>query len=136
MSPDSGAARTPPRHVCVTVTWKSEPHTTPETLVEVRMPQSIAQKGLLHSQCLLLFVIIVWHYGVLESEYCNKNKHNTRFAFFVKPRYCSHPVFVFLSFSISPSYKTLPAVSETFPTLRAVIEVLNADPSPRCLKKL
>ncbi|XP_045717097.1 tetratricopeptide repeat protein 13 isoform X2 [Phyllostomus hastatus] len=38
--------------------------------------------------------------------------------------------------SISPSYKTLPAVSETFPTLRSVIEVLNADSSPRCLKKL
>ncbi|XP_054432709.1 tetratricopeptide repeat protein 13 isoform X2 [Pteronotus mesoamericanus] len=38
--------------------------------------------------------------------------------------------------SISPSYKSLPSVSETFPTLRSMIEVLNADSSPRCLKKL
>ncbi|XP_061260788.1 tetratricopeptide repeat protein 13 isoform X5 [Bos javanicus] len=38
--------------------------------------------------------------------------------------------------SISPSYKTLPSVSETFPTLRSMIEVLNTDSSPRCLKKL
>ncbi|XP_074846296.1 tetratricopeptide repeat protein 13 isoform X2 [Carettochelys insculpta] len=36
--------------------------------------------------------------------------------------------------SISPSYKSLPSVSETFPTLRAMIEVLNAD-SSRCRKK-
>ncbi|XP_019405433.1 PREDICTED: tetratricopeptide repeat protein 13 isoform X3 [Crocodylus porosus] len=32
------------------------------------------------------------------------------------------------------SYKSLPSVSETFPTLRAMIEVLNTD-SSRCLKK-
>ncbi|XP_069340837.1 tetratricopeptide repeat protein 13 isoform X8 [Eulemur rufifrons] len=38
--------------------------------------------------------------------------------------------------SISPSYKALPSVSETFPTLRSMIEVLNTDSSPRCLKKL
>nr|XP_012593650.1 tetratricopeptide repeat protein 13 isoform X3 [Microcebus murinus] len=38
--------------------------------------------------------------------------------------------------SISPSYKTLPSVSETFPALRSMIEVLNTDSSPRCLKKL
>ncbi|XP_066239044.1 tetratricopeptide repeat protein 13 isoform X4 [Saccopteryx leptura] len=38
--------------------------------------------------------------------------------------------------SISPSYKILPSVSETFPTLRSMIEVLNTDSSPRCLKKL
>ncbi|KAM6218334.1 tetratricopeptide repeat protein 13 isoform 10-T10 [Rhynchocyon petersi] len=38
--------------------------------------------------------------------------------------------------SISPSYKMLPSVSETFPTLRSMIEVLNTDSSPRCLKKL
>lgn len=38
--------------------------------------------------------------------------------------------------SISPSYKMLPSVSETFPTLRSTIEVLNTDSSPRCLKKL
>ncbi|XP_004712225.1 tetratricopeptide repeat protein 13 isoform X6 [Echinops telfairi] len=37
--------------------------------------------------------------------------------------------------SISPSYKILPSVSETFPTLRSMIEVLNTDSSPRCLKK-
>ncbi|XP_067392105.1 tetratricopeptide repeat protein 13 isoform X2 [Emydura macquarii macquarii] len=37
--------------------------------------------------------------------------------------------------SISPSYKSLPSVSETFPTLRTTIEVLNTD-SSRCLKKL
>lgn len=41
-----------------------------------------------------------------------------------------------LSFSISPSYKALPSVSETFPTLRSMMEVLNTDPSPRCLKQL
>lgn len=40
------------------------------------------------------------------------------------------------SSSISPSYKTLPSVSETFPTLRSMIEVLNTDSTPRCLKKL
>ncbi|KAF7480848.1 Hypothetical predicted protein [Marmota monax] len=38
--------------------------------------------------------------------------------------------------SISPSYKALPSVSETFPTLRSMIEVLNTDSSPRCLKQL
>ncbi|XP_062938784.1 tetratricopeptide repeat protein 13 isoform X4 [Cynocephalus volans] len=38
--------------------------------------------------------------------------------------------------SISPSYKALPSVSETFPTLRSMIEVLNTDSSPPCLKKL
>ncbi|XP_023583924.1 tetratricopeptide repeat protein 13 [Trichechus manatus latirostris] len=38
--------------------------------------------------------------------------------------------------SISPSYKTLPSVSETFPMLRSMIEVLNTDSSPRCLEKL
>ncbi|XP_037676794.1 tetratricopeptide repeat protein 13 isoform X4 [Choloepus didactylus] len=38
--------------------------------------------------------------------------------------------------SISPSYKILPSVSETFPTLRSMIEVLNTDSSLRCLKKL
>ncbi|XP_012593649.2 tetratricopeptide repeat protein 13 isoform X2 [Microcebus murinus] len=38
--------------------------------------------------------------------------------------------------SISPSYKTLPSVSETFPALRSMIEVLNTDSSPPCLKKL
>ncbi|XP_045393255.1 tetratricopeptide repeat protein 13 isoform X3 [Lemur catta] len=38
--------------------------------------------------------------------------------------------------SISPSYKALPSVSETFPTLRSMIEVLNTDSSPGCLKKL
>ncbi|ELK34856.1 Tetratricopeptide repeat protein 13 [Myotis davidii] len=38
--------------------------------------------------------------------------------------------------SISPAYKTLPSVSETFPTLRSMIEVLNADSSPRCLQQL
>uniref|UniRef100_A0A803WFJ2 Tetratricopeptide repeat domain 13 n=1 Tax=Ficedula albicollis TaxID=59894 RepID=A0A803WFJ2_FICAL len=36
--------------------------------------------------------------------------------------------------SISPSYKSLPSVSETFPTLRTMIEVLNTD-SSHCLKK-
>ncbi|XP_059571349.1 tetratricopeptide repeat protein 13 isoform X4 [Alligator mississippiensis] len=36
--------------------------------------------------------------------------------------------------SISPSYKSLPSVSETFPTLRTLIEVLNTD-SSHCLKK-
>ncbi|XP_047376283.1 tetratricopeptide repeat protein 13 isoform X2 [Sciurus carolinensis] len=38
--------------------------------------------------------------------------------------------------SLSPSYKALPSVSEAFPTLRSMIEVLNTDSSPRCLKKL
>ncbi|XP_036210598.1 tetratricopeptide repeat protein 13 isoform X2 [Myotis myotis] len=38
--------------------------------------------------------------------------------------------------SISPAYKALPSVSETFPTLRSMIEVLNADSSPRCLQQL
>ncbi|XP_038168506.1 tetratricopeptide repeat protein 13 isoform X5 [Arvicola amphibius] len=38
--------------------------------------------------------------------------------------------------SISPSYKALPSVSETFPTLRSMMEVLNTDSTPRCLKKL
>ncbi|XP_073912990.1 tetratricopeptide repeat protein 13 isoform X6 [Castor canadensis] len=38
--------------------------------------------------------------------------------------------------SISPSYKALPSVSETFPTLRSMMEVLNTDSAPRCLKKL
>ncbi|XP_039706227.1 tetratricopeptide repeat protein 13 isoform X6 [Pteropus medius] len=37
--------------------------------------------------------------------------------------------------SISPSYKTLPPVSDTFPTLRAMVEVLDADASARCLRK-
>uniref|UniRef100_A0A8C8S3K8 Tetratricopeptide repeat domain 13 n=1 Tax=Pelusios castaneus TaxID=367368 RepID=A0A8C8S3K8_9SAUR len=37
--------------------------------------------------------------------------------------------------SISPSYRSLPSVSETFPTLRTMIEVLNTD-SSRCFKKL
>ncbi|XP_030354903.1 tetratricopeptide repeat protein 13 isoform X6 [Strigops habroptila] len=36
--------------------------------------------------------------------------------------------------SISPSYKSLPSVSETFPTLRTMIEVLNTD-SSHCIKK-
>ncbi|XP_024894836.1 tetratricopeptide repeat protein 13, partial [Pteropus alecto] len=36
--------------------------------------------------------------------------------------------------SISPSYKTLPPVSDTFPTLRAMVEVLDADASARCLR--
>ncbi|XP_036292233.1 tetratricopeptide repeat protein 13 isoform X4 [Pipistrellus kuhlii] len=38
--------------------------------------------------------------------------------------------------SIPPSYKALPSVSETFPTLRSMIEALNADASPRCLQQL
>ncbi|OCT77871.1 tetratricopeptide repeat protein 13 [Xenopus laevis] len=38
--------------------------------------------------------------------------------------------------SLSTSYKSLPSVSETFPTLRTMIEVLNTDSSPRCDKKL
>ncbi|XP_057262978.1 tetratricopeptide repeat protein 13 isoform X2 [Pezoporus wallicus] len=36
--------------------------------------------------------------------------------------------------SISPSYKSLPSVSETLPTLRRMIEVLNTD-SSHCIKK-
>lgn len=38
--------------------------------------------------------------------------------------------------SISPSYKMLPPVSDAFPTLRAMVEVLDADASARCLRKL
>uniref|UniRef100_A0A6I8N9A7 Tetratricopeptide repeat domain 13 n=1 Tax=Ornithorhynchus anatinus TaxID=9258 RepID=A0A6I8N9A7_ORNAN len=38
--------------------------------------------------------------------------------------------------SISPSYRSLPAVAETFPTLRSILEVLNTDSSPRCPKQL
>ncbi|XP_017741076.1 PREDICTED: tetratricopeptide repeat protein 13 isoform X5 [Rhinopithecus bieti] len=38
--------------------------------------------------------------------------------------------------SISPSYKTLRQYQKPFPTLRSMIEVLNTDSSPRCLKKL
>lgn len=38
--------------------------------------------------------------------------------------------------SISPSYKLLPPVSDAFPTLRAMVEVLDADASARCLRKL
>ncbi|KAM4771707.1 tetratricopeptide repeat protein 13 isoform 1-T1 [Rhinophrynus dorsalis] len=38
--------------------------------------------------------------------------------------------------SLPSSYKSLPPVSETFPTLRTMIEVLNTDSSPRCLNKL
>ncbi|XP_069091131.1 tetratricopeptide repeat protein 13 isoform X1 [Pleurodeles waltl] len=34
------------------------------------------------------------------------------------------------------SYKSLPSISETFPTLRTMIEVLNTDASARCEKKL
>ncbi|XP_039220344.1 tetratricopeptide repeat protein 13 isoform X4 [Crotalus tigris] len=37
--------------------------------------------------------------------------------------------------SISPSYKSLPLVSESFPTLRTMMEVLSAD-SSHCLKRL
>ncbi|XP_066467504.1 tetratricopeptide repeat protein 13 isoform X2 [Tiliqua scincoides] len=37
--------------------------------------------------------------------------------------------------SISPSYKSLPLVSESFPTLRTMIEVLSTD-SSHCLKRL
>ncbi|KAM5163778.1 LOW QUALITY PROTEIN: tetratricopeptide repeat protein 13 [Mantella aurantiaca] len=37
--------------------------------------------------------------------------------------------------SLPPSIKTLPSVSESFPTLRAMIEVLNADSSLSCIKK-
>uniref|UniRef100_A0A8C5R2E8 Tetratricopeptide repeat domain 13 n=1 Tax=Leptobrachium leishanense TaxID=445787 RepID=A0A8C5R2E8_9ANUR len=36
--------------------------------------------------------------------------------------------------SLPYSYKNLPSVSETFPTLRTVIEALNTDSSTRCLK--
>ncbi|XP_063299169.1 tetratricopeptide repeat protein 13 isoform X2 [Pelobates fuscus] len=36
--------------------------------------------------------------------------------------------------SLPSSYKNLPSVSETFPTLRTMIEVLNTDSSPHCLK--
>ncbi|XP_075452694.1 tetratricopeptide repeat protein 13 isoform X3 [Ascaphus truei] len=38
--------------------------------------------------------------------------------------------------SLPSSYKSLPSVSEIFPTLRTMIEVLNTDSSPRCEKKL
>lgn len=37
--------------------------------------------------------------------------------------------------SLDPSFKTLPSVSESFPTLRAMIEVLNTDSSLSCIKK-
>ncbi|KAG9484126.1 hypothetical protein GDO78_009828 [Eleutherodactylus coqui] len=37
--------------------------------------------------------------------------------------------------SLPASYKSLPSVSESFPTLRAMIEVLNTDSSLRCIKK-
>ncbi|XP_073413742.1 tetratricopeptide repeat protein 13 isoform X3 [Dendrobates tinctorius] len=37
--------------------------------------------------------------------------------------------------SLPASYKSLPSVSESFPTLRAMIEVLNTDSSHRCIKK-
>nr|XP_056708369.1 tetratricopeptide repeat protein 13 isoform X2 [Euleptes europaea] len=37
--------------------------------------------------------------------------------------------------SISPSYKSLPSVSESFPTLRTMLEVLSTD-SSHCLKRL
>ncbi|XP_044276724.1 tetratricopeptide repeat protein 13 isoform X3 [Varanus komodoensis] len=37
--------------------------------------------------------------------------------------------------SISPSYKSLPLISESFPTLRTMIEVLSTD-SSKCLKRL
>ncbi|CAH2249423.1 tetratricopeptide repeat 13 isoform X2 [Pelobates cultripes] len=36
--------------------------------------------------------------------------------------------------SLPSSYKNLPSVSETFPTLRTMIEVLNTDSTPHCLK--
>ncbi|XP_075059740.1 tetratricopeptide repeat protein 13 isoform X2 [Mixophyes fleayi] len=36
---------------------------------------------------------------------------------------------------LPPPYKSLPSVSESFPTLRAMIEVLNTDSSLRCVKK-
>ncbi|KAG8444199.1 hypothetical protein GDO86_009401 [Hymenochirus boettgeri] len=38
--------------------------------------------------------------------------------------------------SLPSSYKNLPSVSETFPTLRTMIEVLNTDSSLHCEKKL
>ncbi|XP_068088055.1 tetratricopeptide repeat protein 13 isoform X2 [Hyperolius riggenbachi] len=38
--------------------------------------------------------------------------------------------------SLPPSYKSLPSVSESFPTLRAMIEVLNTDSSLHCMKNL
>ncbi|XP_018425300.1 PREDICTED: tetratricopeptide repeat protein 13 isoform X1 [Nanorana parkeri] len=37
--------------------------------------------------------------------------------------------------SLPPSFKSLPSVSESFPTLRAMIEVLNTDSSLSCIKK-
>ncbi|KAM4041518.1 tetratricopeptide repeat protein 13 isoform 1-T1 [Anomaloglossus baeobatrachus] len=37
--------------------------------------------------------------------------------------------------SLPASYKSLPSVSESFPTLRTMIEVLNTDSSHRCIKK-